>query len=61
MDPNETLRQLRRAFTKMEEAGVENDPSTYVLHAEDAREFFDALDGWLSNGGFKPRDWEGSR
>jgi hypothetical protein len=57
MDPNEALRLVRKAFTNMEQAGEDNDPSRFVMHAEDAREAFDALDGWLSRGGFLPRDW----
>jgi hypothetical protein len=51
MDPNEALKQLRH----------------YVNHLltpdnqERACEAFNALDQWLSNGGFLPADWSGDR
>lgn len=49
MDPNETLREIRELI---------------ALHIESARgdyarllELCEALDGWLSHGGFLPREW----
>lgn len=47
MDPNETLRRLRAAF----EDGDANG----------ALDLFEALDEWLSEGGFLPTAWEGGR
>ena len=45
MDPNVTLFLLRE---KMGGNFIESE----------TRELFEALDGWLSKGGFLPRDWE---
>lgn len=45
MDPNAALTGLR-------------EWSLTGKHAEQARDLFQALDGWLSMGGFKPDDWE---
>lgn len=48
MDPNETLAALRRW----------KDHLFVGEHSEDhAKELFEALDEWLSKGGFLPRDW----
>lgn len=44
MDPNATLTELRDMIQGTE------DP--------DLIEKFEALDGWLSKGGFLPRDWD---
>jgi len=52
MDPNVCLAELRDLgkFTiKAKETGV--DDFVRVL------ELFEALDGWLSSGGFLPKDW----
>jgi hypothetical protein len=52
MDPNETLRQLRQLFADIDEEVW--DP----LEFERARDLFQALDGWISNGGFLPEGWQ---
>lgn len=44
MDPNVTLARLRE---KMQGNFIESE----------TRELFEALDGWLSKGGFLPDDW----
>lgn len=43
MDPNDALKNLRAALA----AG----------NIEEAKDFFEALDEWLSKGGFFPSDW----
>jgi len=53
MDPNVTLRQLRAAVSDMAGDEFEFDASA----VGDAAELFEALDEWLSNGGFLPEDW----
>lgn len=73
MDPDETLRLIRDAVRDAkyrEDAACANDPSH---HARRARTFdhedplielvkhFDALDEWLSKGGFLPADWSKNR
>jgi hypothetical protein len=55
MDPNETLRDIRANLRLAESA-----PSLAVAnqHREMAMESFQALDEWLSKGGFKPQAWD---
>lgn len=48
MDPNEALRQLRHYVNHL--LTPENQ--------EQACEAFNALDGWLSKGGFLPAEWD---
>ena len=54
MDPDETLRQLRAAVTAYRYA-------TSIAAATDAAdrlaEHADALDHWLTTGGFLPSEW----
>jgi hypothetical protein len=47
MDPNTALQNLRNALNSGD--------------LEEARESFNALDGWLSSGGFIPVDWSHAR
>lgn len=62
MDPNanlEEMRQLAAAILAMtvEQAG---ETETADLHADAVRlsELVEALDGWISGGGFLPKAWE---
>lgn len=50
MDPDEALEKARDAL-KRHFARIGDDA------ADDLAEAFEALDGWLSKGGFPPRDW----
>lgn len=50
MDPNETLRRLR-ALNETYAKGGEVD-------AEEVLELFEALDLWISTGGFLPESWK---
>lgn len=56
MDPNEALSQLRKAIK------VANDEWTSERLTYDALwavfEAAEALDEWISKGGFLPRDWD---
>lgn len=54
MDPNETLRLLRLTIKQM---AVDEDPGVRAAHAAEVAEYFEALDEWISKGGFLPRDW----
>ena len=69
MDPNEALRKFRQAQRDFRNAEAEDygegDPELQRKHlikmAEAAARmdaYGDALDNWLSAGGFKPRDWD---
>lgn len=55
MDPNETLRFAREALERFQRAPVTTRDS--VMAAMDLAEAFEALDGWLSRGGFVPNAW----
>lgn len=58
MDPNEALRRLRDAITQFRETTLEVnrlDAAHYMA------EYADALDGWLSHGGFLPDAWSAKR
>lgn len=47
MDPNETLRQLRGELA-----------TDRAFIGEPVKELFEALDEWLTKGGFLPTEWE---
>jgi hypothetical protein len=55
MDPNEALKNAREASKKFMEA---SDPREATAYAADLRIYFDALDEFLSKGGFLPQDWK---
>jgi hypothetical protein len=54
MDPNETLRLLRLTIKQLR---VDEDPGVRKAHADEIADYFDALDEWLSRGGFPPEVW----
>lgn len=57
MDPNDTLLELRN---KLADRRLDLDINN-MYHAwfvETIAEHFQALDDWLSNGGFLPNDWK---
>lgn len=49
MDPNETLKELRQIVNDKQRIVVDD----YIR----MRELFQALDQWLTRGGFPPGDW----
>ena len=57
MDPNETLRLIRLTIKQMD---VDENPYIKAAHAEEIAEYFEALDEWLSKGGFLPTHWKAS-
>jgi cell division GTPase FtsZ len=63
MDPEEALRQLRELSNKVivisnEPDLNEGDFETVFTTAVEMAEQFQALDNWISNGGFLPKDWK---
>lgn len=54
MDPNETLRMLRLTIKQLR---VDEDTDVWEAHANEICEYFEALDDWLSRGGFPPEEW----
>lgn len=61
MDPNKALEDLRSAIATLRKAaeGDSNDAEIEAGHA--VADAVEALDQWLSRGGFVPDAWEGSR
>lgn len=57
MDPDANLEEQRELVKRINNALVTLDPDTYERLAE----LVEALDQWLSNGGFLPRDWRRGR
>lgn len=55
MDPNQTLRQLRRLAAMRHAGGRTQDE--WDAAADELAELFEALDRWLSRGGFPPEAW----
>jgi hypothetical protein len=54
MDPNETLRRMRELHTQWnEEAAIDSVDLAAAMF-----DYFDALDTWLSRGGFLPDAWQ---
>lgn len=54
MDPNANLDQMRRLAEYI--LGVSNGMTKVA--AENLAELVQALDGWLSHGGFLPEEWK---
>ena len=54
MDPEEVLRRLRALAAD----AIESEEHGAII--SEAHELFQALDEWLTNGGFLPADWHGS-
>lgn len=76
MDPNATLAQIRKLLAEIEEENKEYwsdpandaDPDACASHYDtvsdlrgDIADCVEALDGWLTKGGFLPDDWKGAR
>lgn len=60
MDPNETLQIMRELSRRTETTGgCPGDNDMLVDAAYKFSELFDALDRWLSDGGFLPDEWAG--
>ena len=55
MDPEEAYRQLCEAMEAL--ANNEGDSVALSIDAQKAAEHWEALDGWLSRGGFLPGPW----
>lgn len=54
MDPNTALARLREAIARWSSA---SDADTRNDAASDAADWADALDDWISKGGFLPTAW----
>jgi hypothetical protein len=56
MDPNIVLTKLRELFASLDEDGTRFDDVLTVM--EEVQENFEALDKWLTSGGFLPEGWQ---
>ena len=59
MDPNETLRNYRRARQAAGQAENSGDLAAEAGHSRAALEAADDLFEWLTGGGFLPNSWPG--
>jgi len=65
MDPNENLREQRRIVTEINRL-ADGDEGCFTIDemAEKAQrlaELVEAMDQWISRGGFLPREWSRGR
>lgn len=58
MDPNATLRELRRLAQAVHDGAV--DLSDMESHSFVMADAISAMDEWISKGGFLPEDWDGA-
>jgi hypothetical protein len=64
MDPNETLRRLRELLSTRQNLDLDDPDNDQELIrvGDDIAELVEALDDWITKGGFLPKDWaSGSR
>jgi hypothetical protein len=61
MDPNEALKNARRALSNLRACQDSDDDGSrdaaIIEHSEGLADAFEALDGWLSQAGFLPSAW----
>ena len=58
MDPDQSLANARAALAAYRKGESAEESSLMWDAAVDLAEAFEALDGWLSRGGFKPKAWD---
>jgi hypothetical protein len=58
MDPNETLRQLRAAIGDAYAICDDEETECALDALQELATLAEALDQWISRGGFLPREWE---
>jgi hypothetical protein len=62
VDPNETLAQIRSMVAHVLGPDWRHEPApNFELIVTTIASDFDALDTWLSSGGFPPAEWSGPR
>ena len=54
MDPNKCLEDIRKLITN---AGTSENQREYFDCLDEVATLFQTLDVWLTQGGFKPDDW----
>lgn len=59
MDPNTTLDAFREAMKDARRAAEEDSNDAEIQALQDAIGYAEALDEWMTNGGFAPGEWGG--
>jgi hypothetical protein len=57
VDPEETLRRMRELAAKLVDCNILVTEVEERAAGEELAELTIAMDGWLSKGGFPPKDW----
>ena len=57
MDPDTNLGEQREIIARMNEA-AHKDPDDFDADVMRLAELMEALDGWISKGGFLPKAWQ---
>ena len=57
MDPDEALKNARAALLSLRAGESDSEAPCNSPSCDDLADAFEALDGWLSKGGFLPCDW----
>lgn len=57
MDPNETLKVIRKLMNEWEDGISPSSREDIESFLDEVCEHVIALDEWLTNGGFRPDDW----
>lgn len=61
MDPDAALQTFREALSEYHSTSTTEDDEVFLAIAYRAMEAAEALDQWLSKGGFLPHAWEVAR
>ena len=61
MDPNEALRMIRRIVDERNRVGATGDEGLSKWEIETFFDHVEALDEWMSKGGFLPDSWRDAR
>lgn len=57
MDPDQTLKDLRSDIANYHKYERDEDRDGMAIMADYIVQYVEALDGWLSKGGFWPSEW----
>ena len=60
MDPDAALHDAHKALAEYRSAQDHENSGDAQTHAEELADAFEALDEWLTQGGFLPKDWQGT-
>jgi hypothetical protein len=61
MDPEVAYRNILRQIARLKALRAKGDLLAYAEAAEALIESWEALNGWMSKGGFLPADWAAKR